>query len=186
MKHLSRSLALVAALLLAGCQSQTVTPADKTAFLTAADLGNFGYPKPTVPVESWSKTAYADGSLDIEYEAETPDSEQTDPLYLTETLSRETSSKEARSTLATTRGAMNLVLKTQKLTETTMPNQTIYGDGSSLTILKLDGTTPVGNIFSARQGKRTYTIMVTGFYFDDPVEWDAFAGAKIRAWLSQK
>lgn len=173
---------LVSALLLAGCQSQTVTPADKAAFLTVADLSAFGYANPKPPTGKWNKTAYPDRTFDIEYEAETPDSEATWPLYLSETLSDEKNSKDALAYLTTARGAMNLVLKSQSLSEIAVPNQTIYGDGSSLTTLQ-SGKIAVGNIFSARKGGRTFTLMLVGVAFEDPKEWDAFAGPKVRAWL---
>ncbi len=167
---------------LAGCQSQTVTPADKAAFLTVSDLRAFGYANPKPPAGKWSKTGYGDGTYDMDYEIDTAESELTWPLYLSETLSDEKNSKDALAYLATTRGAQNLIFKSQKMIETAMPNQTIYGDGSSLTVLR-DGKTAVGNIFSARKKGRTFSLIISGFVFEDPKEWDDFAGKKINAWL---
>lgn len=179
---LKRFALLLPVLLLAGCQSQTVTPADKTAFLTISDLRAFGYSNPKPPAGKWSKTAYGDGTFEIEYEVETPDSEQFFPLYLSETLSDEKTARDALTYLAAVRGAMNLGLKSQSLSETSLPRQTIYGDGSSLTVLR-NGKTKVGNIFSARKGGRTFSLMLVGVTFDEPKEWDDFAGKKVRAWL---
>lgn len=167
---------------LGGCASQTVTPADKTGFVTLADLRTFGYANPKLPVGKWSKTAYGDGTFEIEYEAETPDSEQNFPLYFTETLSDEKNSGDARTLLATERGAITLALKSQKLSEKSVAGETIYGDGSSLTVLQ-SGKISVGNVFSARKGGRTFFLMMSGVAFDDPKEWDDFAGKKINAWL---
>ncbi|RYX82596.1 hypothetical protein EON83_18670 [bacterium] len=173
---------LLPLLLLTGCASQTVTPADKTAFITISELVAFGYDNPKPPQGQWSKTAYGDGTYEIEYEAETPDEEQKYPLYFDESLSDERTAKDALTYLAGTRGAMNLGLKTQNLTEKALPNQIIYGDGSSLTTLQ-SGNIVVGNIFSARKKGRTFSLMLVGMAFDNSKDWDDFAGKKVRAWL---
>lgn len=174
--------ALLSLLMLVGCQSQTVTPADKTVFLSVADLRAFGYANPKPPAGKWSKTAYGDGTFEVEYEVETPDSELNFPLYFNQTVSDEKTAKDALTYLTASRGAANLALKIEKLSETSLPQQTIYGDGSSLTVLK-DGKIAVGNLFSARKGGRTFSLMLVGIAFEDPKEWDDFAAKKIRAWL---
>ncbi len=174
--------ALLPLLLLAGCSSQTVTPADKTAFITVADLPAFGYTNPKLPQGKWSKTGYGDGTYEIEYEAQTPDDEKKYPLYLNETLSDEKTAKDALTYLAGERGTFNLILKSQGLSEKSLPKQIIYGDGSSLTTLQ-SGNIAVGSIFSARKGGRTFSLMLVGLTFDDPKQWDDFAGKSIRAWL---
>jgi hypothetical protein len=43
----------------------------------------------------------------------------------------------------------------------------------------------VGNIFSARKGKRSYYLLVSGIYFDTPDDWEEFAGANIKNWLNK-
>ena len=183
-KTLMKHFVLVAPLLLlfAGCSSQTVTPADKTGFVTVSDLRAFGYTNPKVPPAKWNKTVYGDGTFDVEYEVQTPDSENKFPLYFNETLSDEGTSKDALTYLAGSRGTVNVLLKAQKLSEVAVPNQITYGDGSSLTSLQ-SGKIAVGNIFSARKGGHTFSIMLVGTSFDDPKEWDAFAGKKIHDWL---
>ncbi|BCM90659.1 hypothetical protein IAD21_02516 [Abditibacteriota bacterium] len=174
--------ALLPLLMVAGCSSQTVTPTDKTAFITVSDLPAFGYTNPKLPQGTWNKTGYGDGTYEIEYEAQTPDGEKNYPLYINESLSDENTSKDALTYLAGTRGAMNLALKAQSLTEKSVPNQIIYGDGSSLTTLQ-SGKIAVGNIFSARKGGRTFSLMIVGITFDDPKNWDDFVGKKVHAWL---
>ncbi len=176
--------AILPLLVLTGCQSQPVTPTDKTAFLTATDLRPFGYANPKLPAPKWTKTGYGDGTYDMDYEIETPESELKFPLYLSETLSVEKNAAEARGYLATMRGAQNLAWKAQKLDEVAVPKQIIYGDGASLTVLQ-DGKTPVGNAFSARKKGRTFQLIMTGIVFEDARDWDDFAGKKIRAWLNR-
>lgn len=181
-RFFSALLLLLLLFVLAGCQSQTVAPADKAAFLSIADLRAFGYANPKPPAGKWSKTSYGGGTYEVEYEVETPDSEAKFPLYWLQMVSQEESAGEAAIYLATSRAAMNLTLKTEKLSETTLPKATVYGDGSTLTVLK-DGKTSLGNIFSARKKGRTYSVMLVGIAFEDPKEWDAFAGRKVRAWI---
>lgn len=171
------------AFFLGGCLNQTASTTEKTYFLKASALAADGYGfKAFSKHEKFSKTRFADGSIDLDYEFETPDSEANWPLYFQETLSTTPSRADAVTGIATTRGATMLMLKNQSLKEKPVAGETIYGDGSKLTLLTLNGQ-PAGNIFSARKGKRTFWLVMSGWYFETPAEWDAFAGTKVRAWL---
>lgn len=173
----------VAALLMGGCLNQNATPQEKTFFVTASDLKADGYGFGAIAKhEKFSKTRFADGAVDLDYEFNTPDSETNFPLFVQETLSKQPSRGDAITYLAASRGASVLAMKSQGLAEKPVAGETIYGDGSKLTILTLNGQ-PAGNLFSARQGKRTFFFLMSGWYFETPAEWDAFAGSKVRAWL---
>ena len=168
---------------LGGCIQQSVSTTEKTHFLTARALAPDGYGfKSIAKHEKFSKTRFADGAVDLDYEMETPDSEATWPLFFNETLSQDTSPGDARTSLGAMRGASALSLKSQGIAEKSVAGETIYGDGSKLTLLTLNGQ-PAGNLFTARKGKRTVFLVMSGWYFETSAEWDAFAASKVRAWL---
>ena len=54
-----------------------------------------------------------------------------------------------------------------------------YGDSSTFYILEKNGS-PVGNVFSARDGARIYLIVLSGMYFDDPDTWADLVEEKLE------
>lgn len=172
---------------LSGCQSQTMTEAEKKFLLRGAVFQDYGasLPTDTSKMETFEKTGYFDSTYDLDYTFETPD-DSSQPLYLNQSLCVAASRGEAITQAAALRGGVMLGMKSEKISEKAMPNEKIYGEGSKLTVLTVDNGLPIGNLFTARQGKRFYFLVVSGIYFDTPEDWDAFAGDNIRQWLGAK
>lgn len=58
-----------------------------------------------------------------------------------------------------------------------------YGDESSLSLLSI-GDKPFGNLFMIRKGKKSYSVVIGGFYITEPEMWDDFMKDKIDYFLS--
>lgn len=164
----------------------TVGPADKALLVQASDLVPYGYGFQNIPKhETFKKSRDIDGTVEIEYEFETPDSETENSLYLdvVVTVSRK------RSDARVSRGAENLgLLAGLKLEGIVREEKTgfyKYGEESQFFVLKKDGI-PVGNYFSLREGTKTYSILLAGMYFEDPAEWKELVEAKLKAFSSYK
>lgn len=185
MKHFFASLlfSCFALFLATPAHSQTVSPAEKSAFIAVADLRAAGYSHPKWPQGKYSKTPNSNGTFELEYEAETPDSLRSAPLYLSNILAQHQNALVAKENVDLTRTVFTGMFKSQGFVEKSVPKQLIYGDSSRLTTLSSEGIV-AGNIFSARKKGRTFLLMLIGVSFEDAKSWDAFAGRKIRAWLS--
>lgn len=54
-----------------------------------------------------------------------------------------------------------------------------YGDSSSFTVLVKDEK-PIGNVFTVRDGKKTYLLVMAGVFFRNPEEWGRLVGPKLK------
>ena len=55
-----------------------------------------------------------------------------------------------------------------------------YGERSTLSLLRLKEK-PIGNLFVAVIGKKTYVVLISGFYFDDAGLFDELISPKMAA-----
>ena len=53
------------------------------------------------------------------------------------------------------------------------------GSQSKLRLL-VKGDKPLGNIFTVRDGRKTYFLVMTGLYFDDPEDWKKLVAPKLE------
>ena len=60
-----------------------------------------------------------------------------------------------------------------------IPNFYRYGDSSSFYLLKKDSK-PIGNYFTVREGSKTYTVILTGMYFDEAEVWKEIMEPKLK------
>jgi len=173
--------------LFTGCVSQKVQHSDKEFMVQATDLADYGYGfKKIRQHETFKKTRHLDGSLDLDYEFETPDSEQNEPLYMAVALTAQTKVSDALIVEGMEKLAGGAGLKWGDFKQKPVAGTRKYGQSSSLNVLMYQGT-PAGNYFVCRQGKRTYSIMISGsFYTDDPEVWDELVGARVNKWLNAK
>jgi len=171
----------VCVLLAAGCQSDLpVDVAEKALVLRAADLVPFGYElEDTEPYEVFSKTRYFDGTHDVTYEFETPESEAENALYLSVTLTFERKRSDAFLAHGIEKTAIIAGLSVAGLESREVKDFYEYGDSSTFYILEQDGS-PVGNVFSLRDGNKIYLIVLSGMYFDDPAAWADLVEEKLE------
>lgn len=183
---LSTSLALFA-LVATGCESNLPVDAnEKEMVLRAADLVPFGYGlEGTEKYESFTKTRYFDGSQEVRYEFETPEAEEEHVLYLNVTMTIERSLSDALVSQGAERVGMTYGLQAGGIRQREIKDFYKYGDSSSFYVLEKDGR-PIGNLFSVRDGKRIYTLVMSGFYFDDSATWKELVEGKLRKFSNYK
>jgi hypothetical protein len=176
-----------ALLIVSGCQrGLPVDAADKAMLLRAADLAEFGYGlADTERFETFDKTRYFDGSFDITYEFETPDSEEDNPMYLNVTATFEKNPADALVSYGAMKTSMKFGLKANGIEARELPNAFKYGDSSELNILEKDGN-PIGNLYAVRKGARVYTIVMSGLYFDDAEVWKDVVDEKLEKFAAHK
>ena len=169
------------ALFASGCESGLpVDASDKTIILRAADLVPFGYGlEETEQYETFSKTKYFDGSHEITYEYETPETEEDDPLYLNVTVTFEKRESDALISRGTERAGMTTGLRIAGIKTREIKDFFMYGDSSTFYMLEKDGK-PVGNLYSVRHGKKIYLIILSGMYFDDAAVWKELVEEKLK------
>jgi hypothetical protein len=185
MYKLVTALGGIALLMLAGCQrGLPVDEADKAILLRADDLKEFGYGlEDTKRFETFEKTRYFDGSFDITYEFETPDSEEENPLYLNVTATFEMNPADALVSYGAMKTSMKYAMKATGVEVRELAGPVEFGDASELYLLEKDGN-PLGNLFAVRKGPRVYTLIMSGMYFDDRETWKDVVGAKLGRFAS--
>lgn len=174
-------LLLCLSICLQGCERKLpVTDADRNLLLRAGDLSAYGYGfQPIDKYETFTKSKTIDGSYDLEYEFETPESEEQHPLFLYVLVSVGKEKVDARINQGTEKLTLLLGLKANGINEEEIPNFYRYGDASSFYVLKKDGV-PIGNYFTVREGSKTYSMVISGMYFSDPELWKEIIEPKLK------
>ena len=183
----STSLLILSSLFFVQCQRPLVVgDADKALLLQATALVPYGYGFQRIPQhETFKKTRDFDGTIEVEYEFETPDSEKDHPLYMTVVVTVSRRKSDARVEQGAEKIGILAGLKLQGMTQEEKVDFYKYGDSSSFFILKKDGM-PVGNYFTVREGTKTYTILLAGMYIDDPEVWKELVEPKLKAFSTYK
>lgn len=179
-------IAFVAAILsvalgIAGCQKNLpVGAADKDVVLRAADLIPYGYGlEKTERYETFERIRYFDGSHELTYEFQTPDSEEENALYINVVVSVETSTADALTSHGAQKVGLGIGLKANGVEQREIENFYRYGDSSSFAVLEKNGH-PIGNVFTARDGKRVFVLTLSGMYFDDAATFKELIEGRLR------
>lgn len=163
---------------LGACRPAEVLPGDRDLFVRADDLSEYGIEvRNTERHENFEKTRYFDGSVEIDYEFEPPES--TDTIYMSETIRFEPKQADARIGRAAEDTGISLGLKIYGVEKEEIPNFYNYGDSSRFYALKKDGRN-VGNYFTVIDGKKVFSLFVVGVYFDDPATWKGLVEPKLK------
>jgi len=136
-------------------------------------------------MKSFTKAKVIDGSYDVEYEFETPDAEQKDPLFLYVLVSVGKKKSDAQIAQGGEKLALLYTLKAKGIEDEEIPNFYSYGDASYFYLLKKEGK-PIGNYFTVREGSKTYTVVLSGMYFDDPEVWKEIMEPKLKQFSAYK
>lgn len=175
---------LFAALLVcgvAGCGSeQPVSTEDKAIFLRATDLAKFGFRHENAEAyETFSKTRHFDGTYELSYQFGTPDSEQQHPLYIYISVSVERRASDAMISQKAEKLGLVVGLKAEGAEEREVPGTFPYGDDARLSLI-VKGENPIGNIFTLRDKGKTYLLVLSGVYFDDPELFKKLIGPQVQ------
>lgn len=186
-RRYSLSLILLAlSLLQFACMRRGVEDSEKELFLRAHELADYGYAfQDTARHESFNKTIYFDGSYDIEYIFETPEDEVNDPLYLSITVTVERNATDAGTSQKAEEIGLTLGSKLEGITIEEKKGFFQYGDTSTFYVLLKDGN-PIGNYFSTREGRKVYTLTISGMYIDDAELWGEMIMPKLKRFSEYK
>ncbi len=181
------ALTAVGLALLGGCQrGLPVEEGEKLMLLRASDLVEYGYGLEDVaPFEKFDKTRFFDGSSEITYEFQTPDSERDHSLYVNVTLTFERKTSDAMVSHGTEKTALKYGLKLGGIEAREIEKFHEFGDSSEFYVLEKDGN-PVGNLFSARQGTKVYSLVMSGMYFEDPDAWKELMNGRLAKFTAYK
>ena len=162
-----RALALAFGLfLLAACSTEEpVTEADKAVVLRVRDLARFGYRFDNVEtLESFSKKRQIDGSYEIAYRFQSPPGAKV--LFLHVSVKVGKNESDAALTQGAEKVGLMIGFKKSGVEERELPAP----PAGKLSLLVKDER-PIGNIFTAAHGAKTYLLVMSGLYFDDPALW---------------
>jgi hypothetical protein len=172
------SLALTSCVLLGACVTDEIREEDRPLLVTLADVKDYGFELDHLAASQvFRRSRYLDGSMEVEYEFETPDGE-SEVLYISVTAGFERTVTDAVQSFHLEKGGIGIGAKVgggsiqEKKGFYSWGDESIFGD-----ILGDHG--PGGNIFGARLGKKTYWVMIAGLHFDDPSEWEQFIKPKL-------
>jgi hypothetical protein len=173
-----RVMFLTLALFAAGCSEQSVEQSDLPLLLRAGELKGYGVNiHEHERYESFRKTRYFDGSMDVDYEFQTPE-DAPEPLYLSVTVTFERTVRDAKASYLVQRGAAVVGGKIGGIETETLQDFFDYGDDSYFGLLKGEKG-PVGNVFGTRVGRKVYFTFLAGVYFDDPQGWAEWVTPKL-------
>jgi hypothetical protein len=176
--------ALVGALLLLGIAAcgteQPVAEDDRALFLRVADLAEFGVRyRDAEAHEKFSKRKHFDGAYELNYEFKTPESEQERPLFIFGSISVQQKTSDAMMSEGAEKIGLLIGFKKEGVEEREVAGAQRFGDSSKFTVLVKDER-PIGNVFTVRDGKKTYLLVVAGVFFKDPEAWSRLIGPKLK------
>jgi len=160
-----------------GCSTEEpLSEADKSLFLRPADLARYGfqYDDPA-NYEKFSKSRQIDGAYQLKYEFQ-PDKSERRRVFIYASVSVARSDSDAALNEGAEAVGMIIGLKASGVEEREMKSGS---DGSKLRLL-VKGDKPLGNIFTMREGRKTYFLVMTGLYFDDAEDWKKLFAPKLE------
>ena len=154
-------------LFLAGCAGRPMTDAEKTMMVQVKDLAEFGITfVANEETESFKHTNWGQGESDFNYEYESPaDNEDISPLYLSSTVEFFPSDRKAKSGHLLSVNALKAGMKISGIKSVKAPELYDWGDQVYAAFLEIEGE-KIGNLIVVRKGKRVYSFMISGVYFD--------------------
>jgi hypothetical protein len=162
----------------AGCGSEEpLSEVDKSLFLRGADLAGYGFQYENAnSYETFSKTRQLDGTYQLTYEFETPEGERR-PLYIYASVSVARNASDAALSEGAEKIGLLIGLRANGVEEREVRLQP--GDHRGRLTVLVKGGKPLGNVFTARDGRKTYTLVLAGLYFEDAEDWKKLVEPKL-------
>ena len=161
---------------LPGCVRGSLEPGDRQLLLTASALEPYGIrlPGDVSAYETLSREKWFDGSVMLEYEFDA--TSRRTPIYMYSLVEIHPTQLDAclshESTMVGTKIAGIELRKRNDLFD--------YGDRSDFGILMSDDR-PYGNYFSMCRGRTSFSVMLSGVYFDDGEVWGELVAPALEA-----
>jgi hypothetical protein len=174
-------LAFVALLLTcaAGCISEEpVSEADKNLFVRAGDLARYGFQfKNADGHEKFSKMRQFGGAYQLTYEFQSPAGERR-PLYIYANVFVARNASDAAMSGGAENIGLLIGLRAGGVEEREVRMQP--GDERGRLRVLVKGGKPVGNVFTARDGRKTFALVMAGVYFEDADDWKELVEPKLQ------
>ena len=152
-----------------------MTEADKAILVRVGDLAAFNVRVPDAESrESFTKVKQLDGAYELTYKFDTP-SGAPRPLYIhvSATIGR----KASDAALAESAEKIGLLIALRK---SGVIEQEVAGIKSGrLALLVKDGQ-PIGNLFTLREGTKTYLFLMSGLFLRDAESWEKLAAKRLE------
>jgi len=164
---------------LSGCGSEEpLSEADKSLFLRPADLVRYGFQYENADsYETFSKTRQLDGTYQIRYEFQPAKSERR-RVFIHANVSVARNASDAALSEGAEQIGMLIGLKASGVEEHEVRMRP--GDDQGKLRVLVKGGKPLGNVFTARDGRKTYFLVMTGLYFDDAEDWRKLFEPKLQ------
>jgi len=163
-------------LLLAACGEQLpVSQADKDLFLRPADFAGFGirFEDPQA-LEKFSKSRLFDGSHELTHTFTSP-AGSAHSLYLHTSITLARRESDAAMTSGAEKVGLLIAFKKDGVVEREVPDV----KPGKLTLLVRDGR-PIGNVFTVRDGAKSYLLVMSGVFFQHADPWNKLIGPKMQ------
>jgi hypothetical protein len=145
-----------------------------------ADLDEFGVRyRGAEAHEKFSKRKYFDGAHELNYEFKTPESGEERPLFIFGSISLQQKTSDAMISEGAEKIGLLIGFKKEGVEEREVAGAQRFGDSSTFTVLVKDEP-PIGNVFTVRDGKKTYMLVVAGVFFKDPEASSRLIGPKLK------
>ena len=164
---------------LAGCgREEPLSEVDKSLFLRPADLARYGfqYDDPA-SYEKFSKSRQIDGAWQLKYEFQ-PDKSERRRVFIYASVSVAKNESDAALNEGAEAVGMLIGLKASGVEDREVRMKP--GNEQSKLRLLVKGDKPLGNVFTTRDGRKTYFIVMTGLYFDDAEDWKKLFAPKLE------
>jgi hypothetical protein len=166
---------------IAGCTRQEpMTEQEKALFPRGGELAAYGFSyRAPERYETFTKEIDFDGARTLDYTFETPEKTDEHSLFLNVTITLDRKLSDALVTEGAQRAGALIGLHKEDIEERELPKGAGFGDSSKLSVLSLKGK-PFGNLFTMRNGKTNYFVMLSGLYFDDEASWRTFIAPRLK------
>ena len=163
-------------LVLLACTVQPPEEGDRDLVLKIGQLQPYGLslPRDFMTFESLKRERWIDGSVTVEYEFEAP--VELDLPYLYSSAELHPSNADACASFSA--GNLGVGLGGAEISERN--DLFRFGDKSRFGLLMEEGK-PYGNYFAMCRGNNAFTVLLSGFFFDDGDMWGELLRATLDA-----
>jgi hypothetical protein len=161
-----------------GCFSEEpLSEADKSLFLRAGELARYGFKYQNADGhEKFSKIRQLGGAYQLTYEFQAPAGERP-PLYIYANVFVAANASDALMSSGAENIGLLIGLKASGIEEREV---SLPGDEQGKLSVLVKGGKPLGNVYTVRDGRKTYALVLAGLYFEDPADWKELLGPKLQ------
>jgi hypothetical protein len=168
-------LALACCTLVACSEQLPVSQSDKELFIRPADFAGFNIRfENAEALEKFTSARLADGSRELTHTF-TAAQGSSHSLYLYSSITVTRRESDAALTSGAEKVGLLVAFKKEGVVEREVPGVKT----GKLTLLVKDGR-PIGNVFTVRDGAKSYLLVMSGVFFQHADPWNKLIGPKLQ------